>query len=357
MTAVRRATSLAVAKRAGVSRSTVSLVLNGVPGVSFNPETRSKVLRAAEELGYVPNAAAQSLVSGQSRTIGLVVSQAEHLQVDAFIAQVLFSLSRASQQEGYRVLLETVEDISKPDAYTHLVRGQHIDGLIVLNTRSDDAQLPELIQRNFPMVLMGFPSRLRLDAQTHVVETDGRSAARRATNHLIGLGHIHIAHITFSPQQYYATQDRYEGYRSALGEAGLRLDSRLVRYGNYSAESGYTAMQDLLNQKRLPTALFAGNDTIAIGAMAAIHQRGLRIPEDIAVVGYDDIPTAPYTVPPLTTIRTSAVQHGQLAVQRLSQLIRGESPSEHRVSLETPLIVRESCGAKRAGRTANSPRA
>jgi DNA-binding LacI/PurR family transcriptional regulator len=357
MTAARRTTSLAVAKRAGVSRSTVSLVLNGVPGVSFNPETRSKVLRAAEELGYVPNAAAQSLVSGQSRTIGLVVSQAEHLQVDAFIAQVLFGLSRASQQEGYRVLLETVEDVSRPDAYAHLVRGQHIDGLIVLNTRSDDAQLPELIQRNFPMVLLGFPHRLGLDAHTHILETDGRSAARSATAHLIRLGHRSIAHITFSQQQYYATQDRYEGYRSALAEAGLRFDSRLVRYGNYSAESGHAAMRDLLNQKRLPSALFAGNDTIAIGAMAAIHQHGLRIPEDIAVVGYDDIPTAPYTIPPLTTIRTSAVQHGQLAVQRLSQLIRGEQPSDHRVFLETPLIVRESCGAKRAGVESTSPRA
>ncbi|MDX2005270.1 MAG: LacI family DNA-binding transcriptional regulator [Meiothermus sp.] len=347
MIAKRRVTSQQVAKRAGVSRTTVSFVLNDVPGASISEETRLRVFRAAEELGYVPNAAARSLVSGQSLAIGLVVSHAEHLQVDAFIPQVLYGLSHTAHQHGYRVLLETVADVSKPDAYTDLVRGQRIDGLIVLNTRSDDRQLPELIRRNFPVVLLGFREWPGLEAQTYSVETDGLGSAHTVTGHLIALSHRRIAHITFAPEEYAATHDRHLGYRRALEAAGIGYSKALVKYGNYSAASGYQAMHQLLQRKPYPTALFAGNDTIALGAMAAIREKGLRIPDDIAVVGYDDIPTAPYMAPPLTTVRVSAIEHGQIAVEMLSGLMQGNPPPQNHVRLETPLIVRESCGARR----------
>lgn len=323
----------------------MSFVLNDVPGANISQETRARVLRAAQELGYVPNAAAQMLVSGETRTIGLVVSHAEHLQVDAFIPQVLYSLSHTSHALGYRVLLETVEDVSKPNAYDDLVHGQRIDGLIVLNTRSDDTQLPELIRRDFPVVLMGFPEWAERGERTRVIWTDGCEASQRATSHLIGLGHTRIAHITFSPEHYHATQDRHLGYRQALQAAGLDYDPSLVKHGNYSAASGYEAMRALLRRKSRPTAVFAGNDTVAMGAMAAIHADGLRIPEDIAVVGYDDIPTAPYMVPPLSTIRVSAVEHGKLAVHTLSNLLQGRPVAKLRQVLETPLIIRQSCGA------------
>jgi DNA-binding LacI/PurR family transcriptional regulator len=340
----RRTTSQQVAVRAGVSRSTVSFVLNNVPGMSFTEETRKRVLEAAEELGYVPNAAAQMLVSGETRTIGLVLAHAEHLQVDAFIPQLLYGLSRDAHALGYRVLLETVEDVSKPNAYDDLVRGQRIDGLIVVNTRSDDSQLPELIRRNFPVVLLGFPEWAKFGERTVAIWTDGRAAGRTVTQHLIGLGHSKVAHITFSPEHYHATRDRRLGWQDALAVAGLN-DTGWLEHGNYSAESGFIAMQKLLKRKQRPTALFAGNDTIAMGAMAAIHQHGLRIPEDIAVVGYDDIPTAPFMVPPLSTMRVSALEHGQQAVQTLNGLLQGERPSVLVKTLETPLVIRESCGA------------
>ena len=344
----KRATSQQVAKLAGVSRSTVSFILNEVPGFSFSDETRKRVFDAAAQLGYVPNAAAQSLVSGETRTIGLVVSHAEHLQVDAFIPQLLFSLSQTSHELGYRVLLETVEDVSKPNAYDDLVRGQRIDGLIVVNTRSDDSQLPDLIRKNFPVVLLGFPEWALLGGRASAVVTDGRDAGRRATEHLIRLGHTRIAHITFSPENYHATEDRHIGYNSALEAAGLPVDNTLLEYGNYSAQSGFEAMNRLLKRRPRPTALFAGNDTIALGAMAAIQQAGLRIPEDVAVVGYDDIPTAPYMVPPLTTIRVPAIEHGKVAVELLSALLREEDGVAREYRFETPLVVRESCGAKLA---------
>lgn len=343
----RRVTSQQVAKRAGVSRTTVSFVLNDAPGSNIPEETRQRVLKAAEELGYVPNAAARSLVSGQSLTIGLVISHAEHLQVDAFIPQLLYSLSHTSHDHGYRVLLETVDDVSRPDAYLDLVRGQRIDGLIVVNLRSDDSQLPELIRRNFPVVLLGFREWEGLESKTYTVQADGIKAAKNATRHLIQLGHTRIAHITFSPEQYYATQDRHMGYRMALEEAGLYYDPNLVKLGNYSAASGFEAMQALLARKPYPAAVFVGNDTVALGAMSAICQHGLRIPEDIAVVGYDDIPIAPYTVPPLTTVRVNAIEHGRIAVEMLSGLMQGNPPQETRVSLPTPLIIRESCGAQK----------
>ena len=346
MNARKRPTSQQVAKLAGVSRSTVSFILNDVPGMSFSDDTRKRVLEAAAQLGYVPNAAAQMLVSGETRTIGLVVAHAEHLQVDAFIPQLLYSLSKSSHALGYRVLLETVDDVSKPNAYAELVRGQRTDGLIVVNTRSDDSQLPELIRRNFPVVLLGFPDWAKLGERSSAVWTDGRLGGRRATEHLIGLGHERIAHVTFSPEKYHATADRHRGYEDALERAGIRLGGTLLEYGNYSAESGFEAMRRLLRRRHKPTAVFAGNDTIALGVMAATHEAGLRIPQDIAVVGYDDIPTAPYMLPPLSTIHVSAVEQGLMAVELLSRLLRGEPDVPQQATLDTPFVLRESCGAK-----------
>jgi DNA-binding LacI/PurR family transcriptional regulator len=340
-----RVTSQQVAKHAGVSRTTVSFVLNNVVGAGIPKETRQRVLRSALALGYVPNAAAKSLASGASQTIGLVVANTQHLQVDAFIPQVLYSLCQDSHDLGYRVLLETVEDVSKPGAYDDLVRGQRIDGLIVINTRSDDAQLPDLIRRNFPVVLLGFADWATLGDRTGAIWTDARQASRRATEHLLQLGHSRIAHITFSPEDYHATQDRKRGYLDALQDAKLS-DQGLLEHGNYSADSGFEAANRLFKRRQRPTALFAGNDTVAIGAMAAIRQLGLRIPEDVAVVGYDDIPIARHLAPALTTVRVSATEHGRLAIRILVQLMHSQPTDKVQQLLHTPLIVRDSCGAR-----------
>jgi DNA-binding LacI/PurR family transcriptional regulator len=340
----RRVTSREVALRAGVSRTTVSLVLNGVRTAHISPETRQRVLEAANELGYAPSAAARVLVSGKTWTIGLLVAQASHLQVDAFIPQLLYSLASYSHRYGYRVLLETVEEPRGPDPYTRLVREQRIDGLIAVNTKVGDHDLEKFLQSDFPLVLLG--SKEEPGPRAFVVCTDGEAASERAAWHLIQLGHTRIAHITFSSEDYGATQDRKRGYQNALKRAGIPFDPELVRYGNYSAASGYLAMKDLLGLKPRPTALFAGNDTIALGALAAIREAGLRVPEDLAVVGYDDIPTAAYLDPPLTTIRSQAQEQGRLALEALVRLMRGEELSERRVFLETPLIIRKSCGSR-----------
>lgn len=325
----RHITSHQVAKRAGVSRSTVSLILNDVPGMKFADDTRERVLKAAAELRYVPSAAARSLASGEARTL---ICRAEHLLVDAFIPQVLYGMNEVSRQYGYNVLIEGLENIPSDDTYFELVRAKRIDGLIVLNPSEHDTTLPKLIQEGFPIVIFGSD-----------IGADDFKGGQLATKHLLDLGHRRIAHITFAPEDSVAAKSRMAGYQQALEDAGITFDEALIRQGNYDAASGYAAMGALLEETDF-SAVFVSNDTVALGAMTAIQQRGLKIPEDIAVIGYDDIPVAAYLYPSLSTIRNFPVQEGKLATKRLIELIRGERKAKESVVFDTPLIVRDSCG-------------
>lgn len=335
-----RVTSQQVAKHAGVSRTTVSFILNDVPGVKFPQETKDRVLQAAEKLGYVPDAAARTLASGKTYTVGLVLCQAEHLKVDSFISQAIYGLNEVCNQQGFRLLIESAADIDQAGTYQNLVRAKKIDGLVVINSRIDDKQLYQIIDDGFPTVLVGSVKHPKEYSIVH------ESKSEQAVNHLISLGHKRIAHITLAPlSDHSVSYARLLDYRRALSKASIKSGDELVRFGNYSAESGFAAMQDLLRKKPYPTAVFAGNDTVAIGVMAAIQQKGLRIPDDIAVVGYDDIPVAAYTSPPLTTVRVPAVEPGKIAGEMVMTLLRGEEPEERVVRLESDLIVRESCGA------------
>lgn len=336
----KRVTSQQVAKHAGVSRTTVSFILNDVPGVKFPQETKDRVLNAAEELGYVPDAAARTLASGKTYTVGLVLCEAEHLKVDSFISQAIYGLNEVCNRQGFRLLIESADDVNQVGTYQGLVRAKKIDGLVVLNSRMDDKQLYQIIDEGFPTVLMGSVKHPREYSVVH------SSKARQAVEHLISLGHKRIAHVTLAPLSDHSVSfERLKSYQRALEKAGLRSEEELVRFGNYSAESGFAAMQDLLRKKPYPTAVFVGNDTVAVGVMAAIQQKGLRIPNDIAVVGYDDIPIAAYTSPPLTTVRVPAVEPGRIAGEMVISLVRGEELKERVVRLESELVIRESCGA------------
>ncbi len=335
-----KVTSQQVAKHAGVSRTTVSFILNDVPGVKFPQETKDRVLHAAETLGYVPNEAARTLASGKTYTVGLVLRQAEHLKVDAFISQAIFGLNEVCNQQGFRLLIESSDDIDREGTYSGLVKAKKIDGLVVINSRIDDKQLYAVVDQGFPTVLIGSVEH----SEEYSIIHDSKVVD--LVEYLISLGHKRIAHITLAPLSDHSVSfERLLSYRKVLETSGIGFDDALVRYGNYSAESGFMAMNELLVKKPYPTAVFAANDTIAIGVMAAIHQKGLRIPQDIVVVGYDDIPIAAYTSPPLTTVRQSAVESGKLAGEMLIQLVRGEKPKKRVKRLEAELIVRESCGA------------
>lgn len=337
----RRITSYDVAEQAGVSRTTVSLVLNNVPGVNIPEETRQRVRQTAEELGYTPHAAARALVTNRSNLLGFVLCQsADQVVSDTVLPEVLRGVNDVARSQRYRVLLESLEDVSQPGAYIHLVQEQRIDGLILSGPRSDDYQLVELRRQAFPIVLLGQLPGSGLPC----VDVDNVSGARKAVAHLVDLGYRHIGTITNAPPQYTSSVDRVEGARQALQEGGVPLSHHLVHYGNYTEESGYAAMADLLAHDPDVEAVFVASDVVAFGALAAIRESGRRVPEDVAVVGFDDARLARYTSPPLTTVHLPARDLGSCAAQMLLRLILGEELNEEQVFLETELVIRESCG-------------
>ena len=328
-----------VAERAGVGIATVSRVLNTSPRV--REATRQRVLAAIEELNYYPGAAARTLLSGRTRTIGFILCQSPNrIFADAFLPEVLRGVGDAVQENGFRVLVHSVEDVSAPQAYIRLVREKHTDGIILSGPRSDDQQLPRLKAEGFPVVLLGqLPG-----SDIPFVDVDNVGAARQAVNHLLGLGHRRVGMITNAPLAYTAARDRLAGYRQALEEARISFDEELVRYGDFREESGRVAMSQLLDLPEPPTAVFVASDMVAFGALVAIKQRGLTIPDDVALVGFDDVQLAHYVDPPLTTVQLPAYDLGYWAATLLTQLIDDEPVEKQEILLQTELVVRQSCG-------------
>jgi LacI family transcriptional regulator len=340
----KRATAKEVADLAGVSRTTVSFVLNEVSGMRISEETRQRVLEAARQLNYHPDATARRMVSGQTRVIGFVLRQdPDQAFSDQFLPQVLSGLSQAAAAQGYHILFEPIPPDDHSGAYLPLVHERHVDGIILSGPRYDDSELLKLAVEGEQVVLLGQLPGTGIP----FVDVDNLGGAVTATNHLIGLGHTHIGFISNAPPVYTASADRLAGYKVALQNAGLPFDTSLVRFGSFTIQSGYQAMVELLNAKTLPTAVFVASDTVALGSIQAIRHRGLRIPEDIALVGFDDIPLSAFVDPPLTTVRLPAYGLGWGAADLLIRLLNQEEISNPSELLETELIVRESCGQHR----------
>jgi LacI family transcriptional regulator len=347
----RQATSHDVARRAGVSRTTVSFVLNNVPGVKITEETRSRVFLAARELHYYPTAAARSLASGKTYRIGLILGDGqERLAADAFLPTFLQGVTASVHRRGYLLLVQLAEDVPSHEAYIKLIREQQVDGVILSGPRSDDPVIGQLSEEGFPLILHG-----RLEGHDlPYVDVDNEAGAYQAVSHLLWLGHRHIGFISNAPFSYSGAHDRFAGYRRALTEHTIPLQESMIRTASFLPDSGRKAMQSLLDSPAPPTAVFAASDVIAMGAMGAIHSAGLRIPEDIAVVGFDDIFLAAYAHPPLTTVRVPAYGLGWTAAEVLISLVEGDEEASS-VALETELVIRDSCGArKQAQRGAGS---
>ena len=335
----KRTTSQDVADLAGVSRTTVSFVLNNAKGMNISPETRQKVLQAAESLNYVPNASAQALASRRTKAIGLVMTRSpHHIATDAFLPQIIGGLMDVVKERKLRLLFESVEVEHQDRAYLELARAKHIDGMILLTPRIDDAGLKKLAQVDIPTVLMGELNGTDL----YSVDVDNRRAAQQAVEYLLSLGHTQIACISNASQNLTSASDRVLGYKDALRSAGIRIDDRLIRYGDFDPASGYRQMRSLLADRSF-TAAFVASDNVAIGAKAALREAGLRIPENISLVGFDDIPWAQYSDPPLTTIRLPAQRLAQTSCVVLMDLLQGKEPPTRRLILDTELIVRKSC--------------
>lgn len=340
-------TSSEVARRAGVSRTTVSFVLNNVLDRGISDATRERVLAVARELGYEPNAAARSLAGGATGTVALVIPKAEHLYVDVFLGQLVASINQECHRHALKMLIESSDDDGRdPGGFVDLVRSRRIDGLIVVNPSvAGRAHLGGIANAGIPMVVFG--AGLPDVERYHTCGNDTSAAARLVVDHLVALGHRSIAFVNFAQPEYLAVNERERGWRESMASHGIEVDPAWAINADISAASGYQATKELLARDVPFTALFAGNDTIAFGAMRALREAGLRIPQDIALVGYDDIPLAEFASPPLTTVRTDTIGLGRDAMGMLLALLRGES-GLHTMRHEQPveLVIRESCGAR-----------
>ncbi len=341
----KRATAREVAEVAGVSRTTVSFVLNNLPGMRISEETRQRVLDAARQLNYHPDATARRMVSGRTRVIGFVLRQnPEQAFADHFLPQVLSGLGQAAAAQGYHILFQPLPPENTTNAYMRLLRERHVDGIVLSGPRFDDQALLKMQAEGAPVVLMGQLPNVDIP----FVDVDNVGGARLATEHLIRAGHRRIALITNAPLDYTASSDRLIGYRQALEAEGILYDESQVRYGQFTPKSGQSAMDELLDMTPRPTAVFVASDTVALGALQTIRRRGLNVPNDIGLVGFDDIPLAEFVDPPLTTIRLPAHGLGWGAAELLIRLIAADEPIRNpNVILDTALVIRESCGATR----------
>ncbi|MBI9043953.1 MAG: LacI family DNA-binding transcriptional regulator [Anaerolineaceae bacterium] len=338
--ALKRVTSLDVAKLADVSRTTVSLVLNNVPNVSIRKETRNRVFQAAKDLGYVPDAAAQALVTQRSKAIGLVMTRSpHHIASDTFLPQILGGLLKVINEHKFRLLIESVDQEHQDKVYLELALAKHIDGIILLTPRINDKGLKKLEEFDIPTVLMGKIS----DSNLHSVDVDNYLAAKKATQYLIDLGHKNIACIANANPSFSSASERIQGFKETLINANITPNEKLIRYADFDPQSGFDCMQSLIQSGEEFSAVFVTSDNVAIGANSALWEAKIRIPEDISVFGFDDIPWAAFASPPLTTMRLPAQELASKACLLLLDLMKGTKQENRHLVLETELIVRQSC--------------
>jgi LacI family transcriptional regulator len=336
----KRVTSQDVANLAGVSRTTVSLVLNDVEGIHISPETRQKVRDAVENLGYIPNATAQALATRRAKAIGLVMTRSpHHIASDTFLPQILGGLLEVVKQHKLHLLIESIKPEHQDRVFLELARAKHIDGMILLTPRIDDTALRRLEEIDAYTVVMGKLA----DSNLYSVDVDNQLAARKATQYLIDMGHTRIACIANAPASYSSAYERVIGYKDALIASGIHPKDDMIRYADFDPQSGFVSMQSLLASGRKFTAVFVASDNVAMGAKSALRDAGLRIPGDVSIMGFDDIPWAKYSDPPLTTVRLPAQKLATEACLLLMDLMKGSEPVERNLVLDTELVVRKSC--------------
>ncbi len=322
-----------VARESGVSYSTVSRVLNGFKYVKES--TRQKVLEAAERLGYVANLQARSLAGGRSHIIGVLVPNLDN----GYIGEIIRGIDEALRDNGYDLMLYTTHhQEGKESRYVQAIANGLTDGLILIVSLIPTAYLDALHKQRFPYVLIG---QNDVEEASSIVDATNEKGAYEATRYLIELGHRRIGHITGLMGKSSAVS-RLTGYKAALEAAGMAFDPQLVVKGNFWEQSGYTGTQTLLALPQPPTAIFTSNDLMAFGAYEAIRANGLDIPQDISIVGFDDIPQASLVHPKLTTVHQPLEQMGRAAVHILLEHIEKDSPPR-RVTLATRLVIRDSC--------------
>lgn len=331
----REPTLATVATLAGVSPATVSRVINGTSNVT--PGVRESVEAAIEQLGYVPNRAARSLVTRRTDSIALVVREpVEFGFADPYLSSVVVAASQSLLGSGMQLVVMLAQNDEHHAQASSFVRAGHVDGVILVSVHEDDPLPGQLARARIPFVLGGRPST-PLPGATYV-DVDNRLGARLATERLLATGHQRIATIT-GPPDMTASRDRLAGFRETLRDAGVRAAG--VAHGRFTRESGVAAMGELLETEPDLDAVFAANDLMAVGALSALREAGRRVPDDVAVVGFDDIALAQDVEPALTTVHQPVAEEARLMTQEVLRQIRGE-PAGEPVVLAPRLVVRAS---------------
>jgi LacI family transcriptional regulator len=324
-----------IAREAGVSASTVSRVLTG--SVPVAPEKRDAVQAAVKKLRYHPNVSAQGLVRGRTGALGVLTQSI----ASPFYGEIMLGIEQGLANSGYHAMIasgnwRTEDELTALD----LLSGRRVDALIILpGVIPDDRQ--RQVAAELPLGVIG---RSVAGLERHCLRIDDERAAYEATRYLVGLGHERIAHIAGS-QSHHDAVDRRAGYGRALAEAGLALDPRLIVEGDYTEPSGLLAVQALLGGGALFSAIFAANDQMACGARLALYRNGIRVPEDVSLVGFDDQPSSAYTTPPLTTVRQPTLDIGRAAAGAALALLAGRPAALPTLGAE--LIIRESAARRR----------
>jgi LacI family transcriptional regulator len=327
-----------VAARAGVSFQTASKVLNG-GNVRVSAETAARIMAVADSLGYRPNSVARSLVQQSTATIGLVAGDI----TDGALSQFAVAAERTARKHGHAVLVGNLADDGRDGAaVVQMLIDRRVDGVIAAAPQLEgDPNVADMLRRYVPSVSLhhvpggGVP----------LVGSNHRAGARTATEHLIRLGHTSIGTVT-GPFRRHVVRSRLHGYEDALRAAGIEPGEDLAVEGDWTPGTAAAATRLLLERDRKMTAIFVHSDTMAIGVLSALAAAGRRVPQDIAVVGCDDMPFAEYLMPPLTSLRVPFAETGEQAVELLLHSIAGEAPPVAPVRLPVELIVRESCGGR-----------
>ena len=327
-----------IARRANVSTATVSRTLNQSGAV--RPETARKVWRVAAQLNYYPNSHARALVSGRSRMLGLIVSDI----TNPFFPELVRAFEALAMQHQYDLILTSTDyQTSRMTVCVRRMLERKVDGVAIMTSEMDVSLIKELSRRGVPLVFMDVG---QVGARMSHVSIDYANGIRQAVDHVVGLGHKRVAFIS-GPLDLHSARTRRQAFIDGMRAHKLTPDRRLIREGTHTAEGGQAAMAALLRLSKRPTAVVCSNDWTAIGALHAIDAAGLRVPDDVSLVGFDDIPLASYTNPPLTSVRMAAADVGSTAFDALFRLIGGERLEGDVYQVPTKLVARASTSKPR----------
>lgn len=323
-----------VAKKANVSIATVSRILNNKPG--FSKETKQRVVKAIEELSYQPNAIARGLINKRTQTIGVLIPKISNM----LAAEILNGIDDTAHNQGSSVIVcNTDSDGSRTLTYLQTLAEKRIDGIIFISEWLKEEYYQAVQEMGIPMVLV---SSISYQFPVAYVKVDDRHAAYSATDYLIKQGHTRIAMITGSNEDPLAGIPRIEGYKAALSANGLRVnEENIINAANFSYENGLTAMEEILAKKLDVSAIFASSDELAVGAMSKAYQQGIRIPDELSIIGYDNTKLAEMAIPPLTTVAQPLYDMGVTASNMLFEMIGQDNQAAQSRIMPHKIIERQ----------------